>query len=147
MYELGPIYGNQWRNFTGKVDVKLKDSGIIHNSERVYDKTTYNYVDQISNLIKGLKENPMGTRHIVTAWNPAELVEMALPPCHWSFEVLVEPLNFIKRLNYCQKNNISLVEIGDDDGTESVLERLNIPKYQFTLKWHQRSVDSFLGKM
>lgn len=133
IYELGPIYGNQWRNYTGKIDVKLKDSGIMHNSERVYDKTLYNYVDQISNLIKELKENPMGTRHIVTAWNPAELDDMALPPCHWSFEILVEPID---------KNLISKKSKED---RYSTLEYIHYPKHQFTLKWHQRSVDTFLG--
>jgi len=55
---LGPIYGYQWRNF---------------NSEGV---------DQIKNIIHELKENPCSRRIILTAWNPAQLEEMALPPCH-----------------------------------------------------------------
>ena len=54
--DVGRIYGVQWRNFNG--------------------------VDQIINLIEGLKQNPHGRRHILTAWNPAELDEMSLPPCH-----------------------------------------------------------------
>lgn len=54
--ELGPVYGKQWRNFNG--------------------------VDQIENLITSLKDNPFSRRHIVSAWNPAEVDNMALPPCH-----------------------------------------------------------------
>ena len=54
--DVGRIYGVQWRNFNG--------------------------VDQIVNLIEGLKKNPNSRRHILTAWNPAELDEMSLPPCH-----------------------------------------------------------------
>ena len=54
--DLGKIYGFQWRNFNG--------------------------VDQISNLIKSLKSDQDGRRHILSAWNPSELKEMALPPCH-----------------------------------------------------------------
>ena len=66
---VGPIYGNQWRAWEGKTW-----SG--KNA----------YVDQIRNLIDGIKANPMGRRHIVTAWNVAQLDDMALPPCHWAFQ-------------------------------------------------------------
>jgi thymidylate synthase len=54
--DLGRVYGVQWRDFGG--------------------------VDQISKLIKGLREDPNGRRHIVSAWNVGELDRMALPPCH-----------------------------------------------------------------
>ena len=54
--DVGKIYGVQWRNFNG--------------------------VDQIQELIEGLKNNPHSRRHILTAWNPSELNEMYLPPCH-----------------------------------------------------------------
>ena len=123
--DLGRVYGAQWRNWNP--DYEYIEGRLFSNS-----------TDQISNLIKGLKENPMGTQHIVTAWNPAELDQMALPPCHWSFEILVEEIQAKDAINYCKSTspyrqlyNNKLVK--------------DMPKYQFTLKWHQRSVDTFLG--
>ncbi|AGC36120.1 thymidylate synthase [Rhizobium phage RHEph10] len=77
--ELGPVYGKQWRNFVGAKKV-------------VYDRTSgaseYQpvFVDQIKNVIAGLKRDPHGRRHIVSAWNPAEVDQMALPPCHTMFQ-------------------------------------------------------------
>lgn len=59
--DLGPVYGYQWRHW------KTPDG---------------KEVDQIKNLIEGLKKNPDSRRHIVTAWNPADVDKMALPPCH-----------------------------------------------------------------
>ena len=61
--DLGPIYGKQWRDF--------------------------NRVDQIKDLIEQLKANPDSRRHLVSAWNPSDQPEMALPPCHYSFQCYV----------------------------------------------------------
>lgn len=65
--ELGPVYGVQWRNWTGR------------------DQN----VDQIAELVKTIKTNPDSRRMIVTAWNVAEIHKMALPPCHMMFQVYV----------------------------------------------------------
>ncbi|EQC47719.1 thymidylate synthase [Bacteriovorax sp. Seq25_V] len=59
--DLGPVYGYQWRHW------KRPDG-----SE----------VDQVAKLVEGLKNNPDSRRHILTAWNPADVDDMALPPCH-----------------------------------------------------------------
>lgn len=74
--ELGPIYGFQWRNFGA--DYK--------NHEHNYSGEG---VDQIQNLVDTLKKNPYDRRMIVTAWNPLALHRMALPPCHYGFQVTV----------------------------------------------------------
>jgi len=66
--ELGPVYGKQWRSWTAP------DGRVI---------------DQMANLIEGLKTNPNSRRHIVTAWNPADVDDMALPPCHCLFQFFV----------------------------------------------------------
>lgn len=66
--ELGPVYGKQWRHWEG-----------------ANGKT----VDQIAMLVEGLKRNPDSRRHLVSAWNPAEIEGMALPPCHALFQFYV----------------------------------------------------------
>lgn len=65
---LGPVYGYQWRSWP------TPDGGQI---------------DQISKLVTQLKNNPDSRRHIVTAWNPADVDNMALPPCHCLFQFYV----------------------------------------------------------
>ena len=66
--ELGPVYGKQWRSW------KTSDGQSI---------------DQISRLVEGLKTDPDGRRHIVSAWNVGEIPRMALPPCHALFQFYV----------------------------------------------------------
>ena len=66
--ELGPVYGSQWRSWPGP------DGGTI---------------DQISRVVTALKANPDSRRHIVSAWNVAEVDDMALPPCHSLFQFYV----------------------------------------------------------
>jgi len=72
--DLGPIYGFQWRHFNAKYE----------NFDTDY---TGKGVDQLKRLIDILKTNPRDRRMIVNAWNPLQLDEMALPPCHYSFQV------------------------------------------------------------
>lgn len=67
--DLGPVYGKQWRSWA------TPDG---------------NTIDQISNVIEGIKKDPYSRRHIVTAWNPADLPQMKLSPCHCLFQFYVE---------------------------------------------------------
>jgi len=64
--DAGPIYGQQWRRW------EYFDK----------DKDEFVEVDQLSNLIKGLKKKPTGKKHIVDSWNPGDTPKMSLPPCH-----------------------------------------------------------------
>ena len=77
--DLGRVYGVQWRHWYK--DTVEKDMGPAHKggTRLAVDRTE---VDQLQNLIDGLKKDPHGRRHILSAWNPAELDQMALPPCH-----------------------------------------------------------------
>lgn len=64
---LGPVYGAQWRNFN------------------------YQGIDQLSRLVDSLKNNPFSRRHIISAWNPVQVDQMALPPCHTLMQFYVSP--------------------------------------------------------
>jgi thymidylate synthase len=81
--DLGRVYGVQWRHWRTPVEHKAEtfrdDFGNIYNrGGLLHIKET----DQLKNLINGIKKDPNGRRHILSAWNPGELDEMALPPCH-----------------------------------------------------------------
>lgn len=138
--DLGKVYGAQWRNWRAYYSLGTYENKNNYSEDEHWSETE---VDQIYNLIKGLKENPMSTQHIVTAWNPAELDDMALPPCHWSFEILVEPMSAIDRVSLLGRP----LETFTRDAFEQhkLCDEYNVPQYRFTLKWHQRSVDTFLG--
>ena len=66
--DLGPVYGRQWRS---------------------WQTSDGRHIDQISQLVSQLTSNPESRRHIVTAWNPADVNDMALPPCHCLFQFYV----------------------------------------------------------
>ena len=81
--DLGRVYGVQWRHWRTPVEHRAEtfrdDFGNIYNrGGLLHIKET----DQLKNLIDGIKRDPNGRRHILSAWNPGELDEMALPPCH-----------------------------------------------------------------
>lgn len=100
--ELGPIYGAQWRKYN---EVDIEFGGVTSSAG----------IDQIEILIEGLKKNPESRRHIVSAWNVAEVDLMALPPCHTMFQC------------YASKS---------DTGQ---------PKYYLDLQLYQRSCDFLVG--
>lgn len=77
--DLGRVYGVQWRHWN-KYDERL-DMGPAHlgGTRLAVDR---NEIDQLKNLVDGLKNDPYGRRHILSSWNVAELDHMALPPCH-----------------------------------------------------------------
>ena len=68
--DLGPVYGKQWRRWEGAANA---------------DGSTA-VIDQVGKVVEAIKTNPYSRRHIVSAWNPADVDEMALPPCHCLFQ-------------------------------------------------------------
>ena len=111
--DLGPVYGKQWRSWNDNID-------------------------QISDLIKQLKENPDSRRLLLSAWNPSELDQMVLPPCHYVFQVYTRELSRDERIDlYIKKYGDSGMDYGKYKDT--------IPTREISLMWNQRSVDTLLG--
>lgn len=98
--ELGPIYGWQWRHWATGDDL----------------------IDQIDEVVGQIKGDPYSRRHIVTSWNPSDIMSMALPPCHCMFQFYVE----------------SDHQLGDPTASCQETKRLSCHMYQ-------RSADVFLG--
>lgn len=80
--ELGPVYGKQWRDFNG--------------------------VDQLKELVENLKNNPFSRRHILSAWNPAEIKQMLLPPCHCLVQFFVSENRELSCLLYQRSGDMFL---------------------------------------
>lgn len=99
--DLGKVYGYQWRNQNG--------------------------VDQIKDVVDGLKDNPYSRYHIIDGWNKADFTEMALPPCHLLYQFIVRPLSK-EEWTYLMGNTT-----------------IQVPKFYLDLNMYQRSCDTFLG--
>ncbi len=79
--DLGPVYGHQWRRWGSTEEIVAdRQFGSVVGKPGI---------DQISQVIESLKKDPYGRRHIVSAWNVADLPKMALPPCHLLFQFYV----------------------------------------------------------
>ena len=95
--DLGPIYGFQWRHFNA-------------NYENCHSNYTGKGVDQLQQVINGLKnpETRYSRRHVISAWNPCMLNEMALPPCHVLFQFHVTQKNKLSCTLYQRSGDIGL---------------------------------------
>ena len=130
--DCGKQYGWLWRNWGS---FKEEDNGLLGTIK--YEKHT----DQIEELIKGLKTNPMGRRHIITAWNPATLDDMALNACH-AF------VQFNCREYYWDAKTLFKYTGRDDIKESKVMDYIinnNLPRYYLDCQLYQRSADMFLG--
>lgn len=132
---LGKIYGYQWRNWNGEID-------------------------QISELIEQLKDNPDSRRLLVSAWAVHDLPNMTLPPCHYGFQVYTRELSASERATYkiskktelfdshefydFIKNNEN-VTIDLDEVVHKECDELNIPTRAISLMFNMRSNDVPLG--
>jgi thymidylate synthase len=131
--DLGPIYGKQWRQWQGWMDMNGNEKGSL-------------WYDQILRLVHDLKTNPDSRRLMVSAWNVAELDQMTLPPCHYGFQVYTRELSIKERLDLASKT-YSVFEPSDFHKVdhEEIDKLYPVPKRAISLMWNQRSVDTFLG--
>lgn len=103
---LGRIYGAQWRHWTA-----------------IDNQGSFTPVDQLQNLVDGIKKDPFGRRHIVTAWNPGELDEMCLPPCHIFFQAYVSSTFHLDLVVYMRSVDLFL-GLPFDIASYAILQRL-----------------------
>lgn len=128
--ELGPVYGKQWRDWVGP-------DGQHH--------------DQISTIIKQLRNDPDSRRIIVSAWNVGELDQMALAPCHAFFQFYTRELSLDERVAWAEDNDNELwsdythATFVDIDTRNAWLDRANVPTRALSCQLYQRSADCFLG--
>lgn len=106
--DLGPVYGKQWTNWYG------------HN--------------QVEEVIETLKKNPNDRRMIISAWNVAEIPDMALPPCHYCCQFYTTKMTAEEQTTWLLSHN--------EDGN---ITNPVAPTYKLSCMWNQRSVDTLLG--
>lgn len=114
---LGKVYGYQWRNFNG--------------------------IDQLFELMFTLQNEPTSRRMMVSAWNPADMEDMVLPPCHYGFQVYTRDLNLDERIAIYNKTVDPMSR--SSDYLDEHMDLYGVPSKALDLMWTQRSVDVFLG--
>lgn len=165
---LGPVYGKQWREWRDcKVvechDVRrtqqLMQRGYKYIGNMKEDGTTYLVYekahDQISKVIRQLREDPDSRRIIVSAWNVSDLDDMALNPCHNYFQFYTTEMTLLERLDWYEANepekfaNAPLInheDIDDEERLHETLDREGIPRRKLSCFYMMRSNDVALGK-
>ena len=186
---LGPVYGAQWRSWPDTRVISNDDARDLEKKgefehlgpiDENIDRMGYCYhgavrrtIDQISNVIQTLKTNPDSRRIIVSAWNPALVDEMALPPCHALFQFYTSKLTVDERYTlYREKMDRWQLEINrracdnpedvlanmytnlhihpriwfkNDESGHQQLDKEGIPRLKLSCQLYQRSADVGLG--
>jgi thymidylate synthase len=159
--ELGPVYGKQWRSWSGASYVHPpsdKEESIEQQWYRMGHNSVANKtVDQIANVINLLKTDPDSRRMIVNAYNVGEIGQMVLPPCHMMFQFYTRELSVKERLFFVNKSNEEYEKaLANKTQYESIgldfelaltsrMNELNVPTRAISLRWDQCSVDVGLG--
>lgn len=132
--DLGPVYGKQWRSWD---HCEVEDGHI-----------TTSQIDQIANVMESLKNNPESRRHIVSAWNVAQLGRMALHPCHVLFQFNVRPVThqdkidlYMKKIQLPEKHREVITYLAHFDEIDITSKQ----EYALDCQVYQRSADVFLG--
>ena len=141
--DLGPVYGEQWRKWKHAVGAEID-----YQSDPSTAVIKYKYIDQIESVINQLLFDPESRRMIVSAWNVGELREMALPPCHYTFQFFYEPFNFEHRFAMLSekigsKDANGMLEASDH--VEATFHKNGIRRGKVSCMLNQRSCDVGLG--
>lgn len=182
--DLGPVYGKQWRSWPGKLTLRRTDQvdplmalsvGMLKDEDNLGVVAIQQTIDQISNVVHQLKTNPNSRRLIVSAWNPAEVDSMALPPCHCLFQFYTRPLTLSQRIDwfiadveyFMKHSNPELREVAEQrfraynelpkpdnserldlwvDAVHTQLDSQCVPRLYLDCQLYQRSCDAPIGQ-
>ncbi len=145
--DLGRVYGVQWRRWRS-----FQPASKNEGDDLLVGK--YVETDQIQNLVDGIKNDPFGRRHMLTAWNPGELDDMALPPCHLLAQFNVRNFNDteIHKIYYDHRGSLQMAQrlkndVGRENRKKTVedLRDLGLPTGKLDCQMYQRSQDTLLG--
>jgi thymidylate synthase len=158
---LGPVYGAQWRSWPGEIKTTRDGSTPVPTTAKITSKevdrghgggpTKYIYqesIDQITNVVERIKTKPDDRRLIVSAWNPAQIDEMKLPPCHCLFQFWTRELSLEERATWFYDNEARItlshtaaINANSHEGYDLV----GVPRRTLSCQLYQRSADSFIG--
>lgn len=152
--DLGPVYGQMWRawpcmKFIPDANLDIIECGTFSgpdgNFELFYQADVQiNYIDQIAQVIKELKNNPDSRRMIVNAWNVGLLPDMKLPPCHYTFQFYSDEMTLEERVNWWRFES-KAPDNTVTSATHEGLDFMHVPRRWLRCKLNQRSADAFLG--
>ncbi|KAL2021872.1 hypothetical protein VTK56DRAFT_6467 [Thermocarpiscus australiensis] len=130
--DLGPVYGFQWRHFGARyVDARTDYAG--------------QGVDQLARIVDTLRANPFDRRLVLSAWNPADMPRMVLPPCHMFAQFYVSYPRSRSRANNNNNNNNDDDDASSNGDQDQEEEQQQPPKGHLHCQLYQRSCDMGLG--
>lgn len=135
--DCGYQYGKTWRYW----DKYYNEIGGPDDGSAA---SCHDIVDQIANVIKSIKTNPEGRRHLVSSIDPANSENLALYWCHAFFQFNCRKLTLDERLNIMRKRTVNGT-VDHDNKHHKFLDYHNIPQYYLDCQMYQRSGDTFLG--
>ena len=158
--DLGPVYGKQWRAWTAHDEVHTGNKKIIAEMEEDgWEEAGYREasmlltkdIDQIAKVMDQLKNDPDNRRIIVSAWNVADLDDMALAPCHAFFQFYTREMSLDERVQWAEENDNVLwsdyihATFVDENTRLGWLDKAGVPTRKLSCQLYQRSADVFLG--
>jgi len=136
--DTGQQYPTLWRKWFSHYNFDNNAEVYRETIAKAFVVNSHVEIDQVSELIEGLKKNPMSRRHIITAWNPATLDDMALNACHAFVQFNCRQTTGKEKKDWFWENVYSSYPNTKEDWEK-------IPKYKLDCQMYQRSADMFLG--